>query len=258
MPKPDTYRRAFSLIELAVVIAVVMILLAALVPSLMRARASALQVSCASKLRGIGAGLQLYVGDQKNYPLSKWELGPLTTDDRTWAEALFPYMFTSPLPGAPASAGPEFSCPGSTQTRRSWNNRVPLSYQVNAGPLGDDSELNDPSLRIQRRLAGVALEDPEPANRPRAKPLPFGYVQTPSDTLFASDGRVSSNSYLESLTFQMRDATTNTFAVNPHSDMNNFLYCDGHVELQKVTDTIGAPAGNRWNPRGAWTPLAGD
>lgn len=256
MPKPDTYRRAFSLIELAVVIAVVMILLAALVPSLMRARASALQVSCASKLRGIGAGLQLYLGDEKRYPLSKWELGPHTTDDKTWAEALFPYMFTSPMPSAPAGAGPEFSCPGSTQTRRSWNNRVPLSYQVNAGPVPSAAEQTDPSLRVNSGRAGVALE--QVSQFEPVTPMPMTYVQHPSDTLFVSDGRVSSNSYLESLTFQMRDATTNTFAVNPHSDMNNFLYCDGHVELQKVTDTIGAPAGNRWNPRGAWTPLAGD
>jgi len=57
---------AFTLIELLVVIAIIGILAALLMPTFGRARESARGVACASNLRQIGLGLQLYVQDNHN------------------------------------------------------------------------------------------------------------------------------------------------------------------------------------------------
>ncbi len=58
--------RAFTLLELLVVIAIIAILAALLVPVLNRGKESARSAACLSNLHQIGIGLQLYVSDNNN------------------------------------------------------------------------------------------------------------------------------------------------------------------------------------------------
>jgi prepilin-type N-terminal cleavage/methylation domain-containing protein len=55
------HRRAFTLIELLIVVAMIGLLMAILVPSLAAARGSAKRAACASNLRQIGVGLRAYL-----------------------------------------------------------------------------------------------------------------------------------------------------------------------------------------------------
>lgn len=60
-------RSAFTLVELLVVIGIIALLIAALMPALSRARESARTIRCATQLRQIGMGFQMYRNDWSNF-----------------------------------------------------------------------------------------------------------------------------------------------------------------------------------------------
>src|SRR5437764_12689284 len=61
-------RRAFTLVELLVVVGLIAVLIAILAPALGRVRKQAQWVVCSSNLRSIGLALQLYTSQFQYYP----------------------------------------------------------------------------------------------------------------------------------------------------------------------------------------------
>jgi len=75
--------RAFTLVELLVVVAVIGILSALSLPALQRARRSANGAVCLNNLRQLGIGAQLYWGDNENNPFP-YKIGATNNGDIYW------------------------------------------------------------------------------------------------------------------------------------------------------------------------------
>jgi len=80
-------QRAFSMIEMLVVITILMVLAAVMVPTYAAVKKRALSVSCMNNLRQIGTGTMLYASEHGHFPHSSNMR--LWCD---WGELLIPYM----------------------------------------------------------------------------------------------------------------------------------------------------------------------
>src|ERR1051325_7516194 len=60
------YRRAFTLVELLVVIGMIALLISILMPSLSKARKAAASTKCLAFVRPVGTALTIYMNDHKN------------------------------------------------------------------------------------------------------------------------------------------------------------------------------------------------
>ncbi|QEG38751.1 DUF1559 domain-containing protein [Roseimaritima ulvae] len=144
-------RRAFTLVELLVVIAIVAMLVGLLLPAVQSARESARRTSCRSHLKQIGLAIQNYEASHSVLPFG-WD-----THGTLWSALLLPYIeghalhdsltFAESGPGSWAAAGPNedaagtvlevYRCPSMSQPLHLNSSfiraRVPTSYRGNGG-----------------------------------------------------------------------------------------------------------------------------
>jgi len=81
------HRRAFTLVELLVVIAIIAVLIAILAPALSRAKQSARSVACMSNLRQMAFAFQMYQNDERQ---NRFSIGPIT--QTFWMSVLLKYQ----------------------------------------------------------------------------------------------------------------------------------------------------------------------
>src|SRR4051794_11517870 len=73
-PPRAATRRAFTLVELLVVIGIIALLISILLPTLTRARQHASQLACLSNLRSIGNAVEMYVNLYKgSFPIGAFD-----------------------------------------------------------------------------------------------------------------------------------------------------------------------------------------
>ncbi len=231
----------FTLIELLVVIAIIAILASMLLPALNKARMAARRISCASLEKQMGVGFAFYANDNNVFPLSSYDnpgLDGTATNGLTWAEAILYAQGINPFKDTsfPRKYGKLFSCP-SAPMPSSQNNfgSLKLCYQIN-----NQRNMSDQSNN------GIGYVDGVRWRR-------VNEVRSPSKTFAVADVLMTSYSYREANATQVRfpsDFRTSSAPQFFHGLWNNFLFCDGHVELLKVEDTIGT--GSMTNGRLYW------
>src|SRR5277367_1092842 len=102
--------RAFTLIELLLVIAIIAILAAMLLPALSQAKQRASATSCNSNVHQIGLGMRMFADDNEElYPESGgtiyWNALDPVTGKPSWLQQIFPYIGNTNA----------YNCPGNAQ-----------------------------------------------------------------------------------------------------------------------------------------------
>ena len=163
-------RRAFTLIELVVVIAIIAVLAALLFPALGAAKARAQRTVCVNNLHQISVGIHLYLDDQNNaspgntnaarLPFVSW------TDYRQFVNN---YVG---IKGASSAQDKVFACPADTffydmsgngrgyvpQPMHEQADHAFTSYAFNAGQFTTPARTNAPATTNNYGIAGQRLE----------------------------------------------------------------------------------------------------
>jgi len=83
------HRKAFTLIELVVVMAIIGVLVGLLLPAVQMAREAARRITCSNHLRNLGLGFDNYVIATRQIPIGN-EL--LSSTEHSWASQILPYV----------------------------------------------------------------------------------------------------------------------------------------------------------------------
>jgi prepilin-type processing-associated H-X9-DG protein/prepilin-type N-terminal cleavage/methylation domain-containing protein len=225
------WRKAFTLVELMVVIGITGILAGLLLPTLCKAKAQSRSAACSSNLRQIGFGLSMYVGDFHQYPT-----------DTKWMGTALPWYTNQSLMPYAADQRKIFFCPAHRLTDR---------------PIADSRYFNPSSYGYNSlgsgRWAGARLG----LGFSSDGPISETWVRVPSDMIAFGDSGTDTawdlrlNPNVETQPERGDNQTTSNswLPSDRHRGGANILFCDGHVEYANQRQWIEKTdrARRRWN-----------
>jgi prepilin-type N-terminal cleavage/methylation domain-containing protein/prepilin-type processing-associated H-X9-DG protein len=205
-------RRAFTLVELLVVIGIIALLISILLPVLGRAKEAGRRVACLSNLRQLGMALAMYTEDNKGYyphpgvgqqpdDWIYWDGGRNLDDGR-----LVKYM------GKKFNAA-IYRCPSDDWTNRSYQYSYSMNYFIAGYRSG--TTINLPAYKVTQVHAPsrkIILVDENPT--------------TIDDGCWAPDHFFSDGHNLLSDRHEKRDERSK----DPNYGRGNVLFCDGHSD----------------------------
>ena len=233
--------RAFTLLELLVVIGIMAILAALLLPAVSRATASAQRLRCTTNLRQIGTGLCLYLDDFKRYPGFVFP----TFQDHDTKDRAVPFRenyWDAEVLAYVGGSKAVFLCPGQTgryhNVDNNWNSdpaggpcyRPNYSYGLNAYGVGLTAPAASGSLGLNTAPVGP-LWDVRGQNE--------SVVLAPSDMVAGADYDPSIDDDGDG---DHPDCLFSyTMTGKRHRGGALVVFCDTHAEYKKTT-AWGAPA----------------
>lgn len=237
-------KRAFTLLELLVVIAIIAVLAALLLPALGRAKAAARRISCASNLHQLGVALRLYVDDFRKYPVygGRVSISILPPNYRTtyWDYMLLAYMRDNMS---------SYVCPGQFPTNYNiWTNWTIVDVTPTIWPnrsYGYNAHGSVPG--IENLVTGRGLG---------GGPGSFGVPSFTSESQVVAPGDMVAMADYDPTVDDDHDGDLHpdqlyslTLSGVHHSRSANVVFCDAHVEYARTNQwrAIAPQARQRWN-----------
>jgi prepilin-type processing-associated H-X9-DG protein/prepilin-type N-terminal cleavage/methylation domain-containing protein len=252
---PVRRARAFTLVELLVVVAVIAILAALLFPVLAQAREKGRQITCASNLKQLGNAIQMYTqdyGGEYPYNVRNRRRQPGEAEGRVfWVEPVYPYVKTGKsvdqASGVHSYAG-VFHCPSDDSTdgpSYSFN-----AWFVDAGVREELVPRPAETVILAEKRGTVPQEAlvwwiyPWPA-WPAAKGTPInnreGAINAINRSILEREEDVAVEGVDPGGAFQMNREAREAAGLRTlrHNGGSNWLYCDGHVRWAKLASVWG-------------------
>ena len=247
--------RAFTLVELLVVIAIIALLVALLLPVLARSKANAQSTVCKSNLRQLGLSLQMYLTENHAYPENRFQTKPVVpaSSDRFWLAKLARETLGVP-PATNFNQEGVWRCPSVKWSdpvliRYTDNGDVPSSYGYN-----DDRHSGAGARDYTNKfgLQGYYVPDPsqpKPLDLTMAsfRPIAESEVVAPSEMMAIGDC-FSGNALFERNLIESFESDGNVRT--RHRGRANVVFCDGHVEsptLEILFEDTNDVSLVRWN-----------
>ena len=227
--------RAFTLMELLVVLAISGILTALLLPVISRSRGKAMQTQCVSNQRQLGLGIQNFATDNHAYPSA---FASTTSDNPgPWYVQLQRGGFDVSKPRTNFIYEGVWRCPSAQGSVDSRNGSIPISYGYNAfGVLAIGNPTN--ALGLLGRFVSVSA---------LFEPIRESEVISPSEMTAMGDSFVGGVFFMrEHLDYLDRGGR----ASSRHQGRVNVAFCDGHVEsptLKSAFEDTNDAALVSWN-----------
>ncbi len=202
--------KAFTLVELLVVIGIIALLISILLPSLNAAREAARKVQCASNQRQIALGVIQYTNDNHGFAPVVYDSGYATTSGGYINQRLhsLKYIRTTATPGSTGLAGGDvyqmYMCPTATVSDRpNW-----FSVGYNGIYFGKDERYYTKLSRVRRSAETMMWVD--------AYETSYLYGSADSYRVFCTFFYSTLTEYYGYPAFR-------------HRGYANVAYCDGHV-----------------------------
>jgi prepilin-type processing-associated H-X9-DG protein/prepilin-type N-terminal cleavage/methylation domain-containing protein len=255
--------KAFTLVELLVVIGIIAVLIGILLPVLGKARQQGATVRCANSLRQFGLGWQMYAASQNslscpgrlptyNGASSTYDVGEGEEYRPRWYELLGAqfkrYATKKPIKMENDNwtiSDDFFLCPAQPYWNNSRNYPYGYNYQFlgNARQRADGKWTNYPVKTGRIKAAGTIMAADAmgtAAGKPRSKRT--GYYSDGTKDLFAWGNKgwaldpprlTADSDYADA----QNRAPENRSGPDPrHQRKANAVFCDGHVELMALQD----------------------
>lgn len=269
--------RAFTLVELLVVLVVIGILASLLLPALAKAKYMGQMAVCRNNLQQISVALHVYRADYSAFPLYGDEM--FNPDPERWWRKLalpaphFTQSTLGPTPFMMPRIGGVFACP------LNRGQSVTMEYGVGSGqPIGSTAEIRLPSMISygynaygvgwKSRPLGVGGRLSDPAFQFSSHlPTSEASIRAPSDLIVAGDefsrsrnaardGHVYGTWGISPLiapvvrnTYPTKTPPRKQEAFLKHRGRAHRAFADGHLELEDMRKTFAATDAQlrRWN-----------